>query len=256
MTDRSAAYQAWLGRDSAQRLLSFESQELQQLLARYYGMHMLYIGISDKPECLSASHVSHCFRMALPWQRHTDEYQGVMTASDWPFADESLDVVVLHHGLDFTRRPHQMIREAARVLVPNGYLVQLGFHPWGLWGTTQKLMPLARSFPWCANPVSPERLVDWLTLLDFRIEHSTSLAHSWPLSGLAPAFCAHLDALIKGSRWLNGTSYSMIAQKTVAGVTPIRMKRWRLPEPELGWASSATHSVQKQDSWLPINKEQ
>ena len=243
MSAKKKAYQSWLAKPSAQRLLDFESQELEQILQRYYGMHMLYIGVSDKPEYLSASHVSHSFRMALPWQQLEHPYQGVMSASEWPFGDNSLDVVVLHHGLDFTRRPHQMIREASRVLVPNGYLVHVGFHPWGAWGVMQKMVPLARSFPWNANPVSPERLTDWLTLLDFRVEQSTSLAHSWPLSSLLPGYSANLDAWLKGSRWLNGTSYSMIAQKTVAGITPIRMKRWRLPEPELGWVSSASHRI-------------
>lgn len=245
MSERAKAYTSWLQGKASQRLLRCEGRELETLLARYYGMHMLTISVADQADYLTASHVAHSFRMALPWQLQNNDYQGVMTASEWPFADESLDVVVLHHGLDFTQRPHQMIREAARVLVPNGYLVNLGFHPWGGWGMLRKMVPLARSFPWCANPVSPERLKDWLTLLDFRIEESSSLAHTWPISSLAPAYCTHLDDWLKGSRWLNGTSYSMIAQKTVAGVTPIRMRRWRLPEPELGWASSATHRLHK-----------
>jgi len=241
--DRASAYQAWLQKKSAQRLLAVESEQLQSVLGRYYGMHMLYIGISGQSEQDSALHVGHKFRMALPWQSDEVVHQGIMSASEWPFPDESLDVVVLQHGLDFTRRPHQMIREAARVLVPNGYLINVGFHPWGLCGMLRKAMPLARSFPWSANSVSPERLQDWLTLLDFRMEEVISMAHSWPLSALAPGYFDRLDGLFHGSRWLNGTSYSMIAQKTVAGVTPIRMRRWRMPEPELGWASSASHRL-------------
>ena len=231
-------FSQWLAGGASKRLLDTENAWLAQLLSRFYGMHLMYLGIDEQARFLGKSPVIHRFRAALPWQQEQVDHSTVMSSSDWPFADDQLDVVVLQHGLDFTRRPHQMIREAARSIVPNGYLIIVGFQPWSLWGAVRQLLPFGKTIPWVANPVSNHRLKDWLMLLDFRIESSAELAHFWPLSSIAPNFFRRVDRRLAGRGWINGSSYCLIAQKTVAGVTPIRTKRWRMPEPELGWAST------------------
>jgi len=46
-----------------------------------------------------------------------------------PFAEQSLDLVVMPHTLEFSRDPHSCLREVERVLVPDGRGVICGFNP-------------------------------------------------------------------------------------------------------------------------------
>lgn len=51
-----------------------------------------------------------------------------------PFAPQSLDLLVLPHALEASPDPHAVLREAERVLVPEGRVVIIGFNPLSAWG--------------------------------------------------------------------------------------------------------------------------
>jgi SAM-dependent methyltransferase len=227
-------YRRWLTTVSAQRMLSLQSSWLQAQLGRFSGAHLMFHGLDPDLDLLSASPIKHAFRMALPWQEGiaTDAW---MTSSDWPLADHCIDLVVMQHSLDFTRRPHQMIREAARTIVPSGYLVIIGFNPWSWWGGVQKTLPFSTNMPWVANAVSMNRLQDWLLLLDFSIHSTQTLGHLWPVTLLPERVSQRIDSVLAGAVGM-GNFYMVIAQKTTVGMTNIRSKHWSILEPQLGWA--------------------
>ena len=53
-----------------------------------------------------------------------------------PISSDSIDLFVLAHTLDFTDKPHQILREVERCLVAEGYMIIIGFNPhsfYGLW---------------------------------------------------------------------------------------------------------------------------
>ena len=119
-----------------------------------------------------------------------------------PFDDESFDLVTLPHTLDKSNAPQQVLREAARVLCPEGRLVITAFNPTSLWWLRQKTVSLGASpyLPSNTAPISPSRLKDWLGLLGFHIEHGY-----WGI--YSPSCCSassfkHWDWLNKaGDRW-------------------------------------------------------
>ena len=47
---------------------------------------------------------------------------------DLPFEAQSVDLLVMPHTLEFTSDPHRLLREAERVLMPEGQLIILGFN--------------------------------------------------------------------------------------------------------------------------------
>lgn len=53
-----------------------------------------------------------------------------------PLGDEQMDLVILHHVLDFCADPEAVIEEAARVLHPRGLLLVVVFDPWRSWRFT------------------------------------------------------------------------------------------------------------------------
>jgi SAM-dependent methyltransferase len=55
-----------------------------------------------------------------------------------PFADQSLDLVVLPHTLERAEDPHRSLAEVERVLRPEGRVVIVGLNPVSLWGLRQR----------------------------------------------------------------------------------------------------------------------
>jgi len=86
-----------------------------------------------------------------------------------PFATQSLDLVLLPHVLEFSEHPHDILREAERVLMPEGQIVISGFNPMSLWGLKRKLGRRRPQYPWCGDFIGLLRLRDWLKLLGFEL---------------------------------------------------------------------------------------
>lgn len=96
-----------------------------------------------------------------------------------PFPENSLDLLILPHSLELSPDPHATLREAERVLVPEGRLIVCCFNPLSLWGLKQKRSRLYKRFdlgelylPEAGEFISHRRLRDWLKLLNFELESS------------------------------------------------------------------------------------
>ena len=150
----------------------------------------------------------------------------------WPWAAESLDLVVLPHTLERSADPHACLREVERVLIPDGQVLILGINPWSLWGR-----PLMRArtqarqdgLPsWPVQPIAPRRLRDWLHLLGFEIQLQR-------FAGWTPTWrserwvqrCAWMDVL--GRHWspFLGGAYLLLATKRVPGGRLLKGRAWR-----------------------------
>ena len=151
----------------------------------------------------------------------------VADAHELPFAAESLDLVVLPHLLECSSEPHQILREAERVLRPEGELIVTGFNPISLWGV-RKLFGGAGVAPWNAEFVSVLRMKDWLEILNFEILGGHFGCYRPPFE--AEKWLARLQFLEAiGERWwpVAGAVYLMQAKKRVAGmriITPARQR--------------------------------
>ena len=114
---------------------------------------------------------------------HWHHIQG--DASELPFANESLDLVVLPHVLEFATDPHQVLREVDRVLRPEGRLVISGFNPASLWGARQYLSRLIGSpyLPRDGQFISLIRIKDWLQLLNYSLDRGHFGCYKFPFHG-------------------------------------------------------------------------
>ena len=126
-------YQSPLGREVAAQ----EAACLEGMLEGIFGHYLLQVGgAAGFGEVVAASPIRH--RILLPAAVHRAELgmQIVASPEHLPVASDSLDAVLLAHSLDFAPDPRQVLREAERVLIPEGRLLILGFNalsPWGLW---------------------------------------------------------------------------------------------------------------------------
>lgn len=106
----------------------------------------------------------------------------VVSFTDLPLPTDTLDVMVLHHVLDFAQSPHQVLAEAARTLRPGGRLILVGFDPWSPFGMAHWLVsPLRKASVWRHNSLRRSRLVDWLALLGLAVEPRCAVIRRWPM---------------------------------------------------------------------------
>ncbi len=107
-----------------------------------------------------------------------------------PFQTESLDLLVLPHALEVCNDPHHLLREAQRVLIPEGKIVIVGFNPLSLWRLRKRTRSVNRFPPAGHRWISLPRIKDWLKLLNFDVG-----------AGGASAFGAFLPPF-ESEKWL------------------------------------------------------
>ena len=114
--------------------------------------------------------------------------------------------------------PHGVLRELDRVLRADGYIVILGFNPVSLWGL-RHFLSRRRFPPGSRRLISEHRLRDWLSLLNFSVDHSSF--HYFPAQPLRLVIGANRhggDTAVQGrdharrrNRFLRAVRFSMIA---------------------------------------------
>jgi len=209
-------------------LLAAERALVEQKLAPLFGFHLMQLGISRHVRLYDSSAVRHKFQLAqLPG------VAGVSALGEpeqLPIESESVDVVVLHHVLEYSANAHQLLREAARVVVPHGHLLVVGFNPWSLFGLCA--LP-ARHFGhaiWRSSLLGVRRVSDWLGLLDFAVDDVQYRGHGLPISH-APTLQRLSGVERVAGNWglPGGAVYLIHARKQTATLTPVRALRWRAP---------------------------
>ena len=136
-----------------------------------------------------------------------------------PLASQSMDLVCLPHVLEFSQDPHQILREAERVLMPEGQIVIAGFNPVSLWGLKRRLSGKLDEYPWCGDFIGLLRLRDWLKLLGFELNGGRFGCYAPPFS---QAMWLRRFAFMEkaGDRWwpICGGIYVVRAVKRVRGM--------------------------------------
>jgi len=165
---------------------------------------------------------------------------------DLPFEAQSVDLLVMPHTLEFTRDPHRLLREAERVLVPEGQLVILGFNSLSLWGARQAFGKMTgRPFvPAAHDLIAFTRIKDWIKLLGFELERGRFGCYRPPLAreNWLERF-AFMEAA--GDRWwpICGAAYMVTAVKRVRGMRLVGQIKAKKPVLAPGLAPAATHQT-------------
>jgi SAM-dependent methyltransferase len=237
--------QNWLKTPPGQYLLAWERAQFERAVADVFGYHALQLGLPAL-NALQASRIPHRW-IASPY---LDERNEEINAGDvaskkiafftefeaLPFAENSLDLLILPHSLELSPDPHATLREAERVLVPEGKLIICGFNPFSLWGFKQQRSHLYKRLnfgdlylPEAGEMIAYRRLRDWLRLLNFDVEpgHFGCYRPAVRSDGMLQRF-AWLDKL--GQRYwpILGAVYFVVAVKRVRGmrmISPIKKLR-------------------------------
>ncbi len=160
----------WFQSEPGESLLEAEKLRLSRILPDLFGYHILQLSTNTPDNLIVSSRIRHKILAGIPSVSGMGKMPDfICHNSALPVATDSLDVVLLHHVLEFEPSPHQVLREIERILIGEGHIVIVGFSPWSLWGIWRLIYAWAERFPWKGHYLSLSRLKDWLTLLDFEI---------------------------------------------------------------------------------------
>ncbi len=229
----------WLETPSGRYLLDWEQRYLDQVVADLFGFHALQLGL-NQIDALRANRMPH--RWIATESVSRSETHGLAAVSlhcnfdALPFDSQSLDLIVLPHGLEVTSDPHLALREVERVLVPEGRVVIVGFNPASLWGLRQRLGNLRRRvLPRTRGPLfmpsegeffGYRRLRDWLRLLSFEVEAGRFGCYLPPL--VSQQWLSRFAWMERvGERWwpVFGAVYCVVAVKRVRGMRLVGLAR-------------------------------
>jgi SAM-dependent methyltransferase len=226
----------WLTTPLGVALLAQESRLVEEAMDGIFGEYCLQLGLWGEDKTFLR--YTRTQRSALiDGAAVTGGLSAVGDLHRLPVANDSIDCVLLPHTLDFSDRPHAILREVHRVLRSDGHLVVLGFKTGGLWGI-RRLIPSAALPPGTEHLISERRLRDWLQLLDLRIHGMTRFFFRWPLPGNGGTSSPHWEQ--RGQRfWPElAACYMLTAQKRVSTLTPVRQRWLRQAKVVAGLASS------------------
>jgi SAM-dependent methyltransferase len=170
----------------------------------------------------------------------------VGSTDELPFLTESLDLLVLPHALEVAQDAHQLLREAHRVLIPEGRLVITGFNPYSLWAMRRACRSVNLFPPAGHHWISLPRLKDWLKLLNFDLGAGGASAYGAYVPPFDRAAWLHRFRWMApaGRRWwpMAGGVYFLMAVKRVHHIQLIG-PNWRDKKSLAGKRAAAAPSV-------------
>lgn len=231
----------WARTPVGEEALRQQQEQLDEVLSPLFGYHLLELSPFPIEGLSRNSRINHRARLSLV------SYPGLSAQARFealPVDGECIDVVLLHHVLDFSPHPHQVLREASRALIPRGHLVIVGFNPWSLTGLVKSgVQFFVDGGIWRRNGLGLNRVRDWLSLLELDPIDCQFGFYRLPLnrSGVLTK-TRFLERLGTRFKLPFGGYYILVARKERAAMTPLK-PRWTHMAAVKGGIGAAKPSV-------------
>lgn len=217
----------WFGSPLGLSLQACEANSLRSILPSLYATNVVQLGRLGNRDLFESCVAPRRILLDIPVGNGDCTLLAMPEAL--PFENNSINMALLPHTLDFSDDPHQVLREVERVLMPESHVVILGFNPFSFWGLKRKLTRKRKlQAPWTGQFIGLRRIKDWLKLLQLEITHGDMMYYRPPFQSQTTLDRSYLlDKM--GNRWwpMMGAVYVLVAKKRVEGMTPIR-PRWKL----------------------------
>ena len=225
---------SWQDLPNGDTILSAIEETLQPWWQKFFGYHLLKVGALSHDINTQESHIKNQVTCCSSKNCTNLEVENgtsscaVAELDDLPILDHSVDVCLLSHALEFSLDPHHVIREANRVIIPNGYLIVTGFNPFSLAGLNRWIPYRKKKTPWNEHFFTPMRVKDWLHLMGYEIIADERILHSSLVGKIKQHGMANYWRKFAGNYLTSlGAVYVIIAKKRVLPLTPIKPK-WQI----------------------------
>lgn len=222
LQDMIPLLEEWFETDFGKALLKQEQQLIDECLENLFGYHLMQLSCSRRLRLFDASKIGHRFALnPLPGYA----VSGIVDEEQLPIATESIDVALLHHTLEYTQRPHQLLTEAARAVVPSGYILIVAINPFSFMGLWSLFGRFRGKTQWNNRLLALPRLADWLTLLGFTVQSVHYGFYQLPLNRQGARTISWLEKVLRYLQLPFGGFYTVLARKEVSTLTPVKT-RW------------------------------
>ena len=217
----------WFRVTPGRLVLEAELEQLNQVLPNLFGYHLVQVGVWGNLDMLGASRILNRVVVAVNGDVVSGNYPNSYgSATALPIASDTVDVAILPHVLELEARPHEALREAERILVPEGHVLIAGFNPWSMMGLWRFALRRRHSLPWAGQFFGLNRIRDWLALLGFDTVSTHTYFFRPPFGNERLMERLHAVELSgrRGWPYLAG-AYLIVAKKRVTTLTPVK-PRW------------------------------
>ena len=225
----------WFGSPLGKLLVEREQALIDEQIHNVFGYHLLQLSVTKHLDLTQASRISHRFALH-PQAADQPLVAGRADYNHLPLPANSIDLVLLHHVLDYSQSPHHVLREAASVLISQGHLVVVGFNPWSIFGMWCWLARFVSRAPqWRHQSLRLGRVLDWLALLDFEPIAIKQGFYSPPC--YQPNSIKYLQWMERWGKRLAlpwGGFYVVVARKDSLALTPLK-PQWQGYAGLRGW---------------------
>ncbi len=226
----AASLARWFETPQGVYVLGWEQDQFDSAVEDTFGFLAVQVGLPGI-DFLRRNRISYRFPLSLE--------PGAAVRADpleLPIASQSVDLLVLPHVLEFSADPHRVLREAERVLMPEGQIVISGFNTLSFWGLKQSFSGRHADYPWNARMIGLLRLKDWLKLLGFELNGGMFGCYAPPFA--QDKWLSRFAFMEKaGARWwpIAGGVYVVRAVKRTVGMRLVMpaWKKERTPAPAL-----------------------
>lgn len=216
------AFNDWLCHSAGgQYVNSWQQQQYDKAVSDFFGYYALKIGAAPI-QALQSSRIQHQWQLGDQCPPRPSEHL-CAAAEALPFESEQFDLLVMPHALELSHQPHAALREACRVLRPEGRLIITGFNPARLIASVRPRLPTQQ----LGKPIGFLRLRDWLHLLNLEVQDT---AFGCYLPGFKNsqwyARMGWFDRLAATPMPYLGGMYCLVVSKRVHGAT-ILAPNWK-----------------------------
>lgn len=241
--DLARSLEHWYRSPVGERLLAMEREHSVESLRLHPGFRAMLLQVTRELDLLGEGPQLHKFAVT---NLSSADCSAISDFDALPLPSGTIDVVLMHHVLDFCEFPHEALKEAARVVTPSGHLVVFGFNPFSWMGLAKWPMRLgSRNLLWRCRMLGGWRVGDWLRLLGFQVEEVDYGCFAPPLQSRRL-----LGMLHRGEKFFRktglpfGSYYMIIARKQVARPIASRKPAWLargISPVKLGESASVGH---------------
>ena len=214
----------WWHSTLGQLVLQIEMDKLIKVFPEVFGYHLLLLGTTGQFKMVEYS--------VIPYQSVVnpflnDTHHAKTITADWhdlPFLNNSVDVIVAPHTLDFAENTAHLIDEMHRVLIPEGRILLFGFNPFSLWRLKGTFSRKKQAMPWSCQFTSAMAVKKQLSRLGFKILDEDYFLFQPPMKSIRRMErLGFLNKLGKfGLKGLSGI-YFIEAQKKIEGVSTLHL---------------------------------